>query len=156
MLKAPVGLGKPDLQARRIERKACGRQRRSQKGERVGGHQHAKRQHPFSGEKRAGTLGQQFDVLPFAGTQMHRHRMLCKQKLQRGIGKCLGFIANEQKHRNMPLSGAGEGVGSKGRKQDGGCACWMMDGGRSVRHRKNAHEIPTFMIIGISMRVLCR
>ena len=99
--EAAIRLREPDIQPRRIKRKARRGQRRGEKHARVFEHQRAQGQRALAGKQRARALTEQLHIRPHAGIEPDGHGALEYLHIQRRIRKRRRRVADEEQHRHV-------------------------------------------------------
>ena len=99
--EAAIRLREPDVQPRRIERKARRGQRRGEKHACVFEHQRAQGQRALAGKQRARALTEQLHIRPHAGVEPDGHGALEYLHIQRRIRKRRRRVADEEQHRHV-------------------------------------------------------
>ena len=142
--KAPVRLREPDIQPRRIERKACRRKRRGEKRARILKQQRTEGKRTLARKQRTRPLTEQLDIPAHAGIEVNRHGALGNLHGERGVGKLGRLFRDDQKHGNVPRAGfmkrlRGKGQKAHGFRRRGGHGNRLRRNGKKGRHRRNAH-----------------
>ena len=99
--EAAIRLREPDVQPRRIERKARRGQRRGEKHARVFEHQRAQGQRALAGKQRARALTEQLHIRPHAGVEPDGHGALEYLHIQRRVRKRRRRVADEEQYRHV-------------------------------------------------------